>query len=1132
MYGIVVTANSSSVRATSANFKMKHSAKSLFVKSLLAGWALGFFAFFTITTLAQDVSPLNLPVYFEANQNQTEFRASGSGYQFVISPGGVKIALHHTGTIPATAEMQFVGANPGAQIQGGEKMIGKVNYLTGNDPSQWQTGLPTFGNVQVSEIYPGINVIFHVNNRQLEYDFTIAPGADPHAIKIRFDGAKKISLGPDGSLIVKIGSSEVRQPEPEVYQTIGGTRRLIDGGYKILDTRTVAFVVGDYDRSLPLVIDPVLGYLAFFGGSTSATAYVMALDTNKNIYIAGSTFSQQFFTTSAAQTSFGGGTYSGDAFVAKFSYPGKNLIYLTYLGGNSDDAAHSLAVDSAGHAFVTGYTESPNFPTVHALYPTIPTSIIPFANVYFPSAFVSELNPTGTALIYSTYLGGTNENYATAIAVDSSDNAYITGATYSTNFPVTAYAMQKHLACSNNIYFNANAFVTEIASNDSSLVYSTFFGGTNFDVGEGIALSSNNYVYICGYTASTNFPIKNPPANLPNGSHLNGITNQDGYTPFDGFVTKFPPLATQPSSISSLSWSTFLGGTNSDMAYGLALDSAANVYVTGWTSSTNFPVTSTPPGLFSYMTTNGNVNSVATNAFLTKIRFDGSQVLESTVFGGRSIDIGQKVAVDAAGDAFVIGSENSTNFPTWNAFGSLVPTNTSIGGCNDAFTTAFSANWSSVYYSVLLGGNSDTFGYGIALDSSTNAFITGGSDSWNLPSFNAFLFTFNGSYYLNGTYYIDGRNYTGTNDAYLAEIVLSPTVPVISAITPASQTVGPGATVTFSAVTGITNQQILYQWAKNGTNLVTGGRISGATSSTLTITNAQPGDGNTNYSVIIQYYGGSIKLSASLTVLDMPFIITAPTNEVVPVGSNATFTVVASGAALQYLWSTNSATSFLTNGTKFSGISNSTLTVHNAQPADAGTYTVYIFTNLFAGTFTNVSATLTVVTQPIIVTAPTNQSVGAGSAVNFTVVANGVDLSYQWSTNGGTNFLSNGGNISGSTSSTLTITNAQLADAGTYTVFVKSGSYSTTASATLAVGSPSITSFAPASGNIANGLVLSGTNGANNGIYYVLNSTNLAIPLNLWTPVATNQFGSHGQFIFTNPVQFGTPQLFIILKQQ
>lgn len=1114
--------------------------------------------FLASPSFAQTISPANLPLYFEANQNQTEFLSSGNGYQFTISASGVQMALRESGARAATAQMRFPGANPAARIHGGAEMSGKINYLIGNDPSKWQTGLPTFGDVQVTELYPGINMVFHGNQRQLEYDFAVAPDADPNAIKMQFDDVDKISVTSQGDLVLKIGNHEIRQLKPEIYQTVSGQRKTIAGGYKILDSRTVAFEIAQYDHSQPLVIDPILGFSTFFGGNVSVKGFALAFGPTNSICIAGETFSTHFSTVGAVQTNFAGGNNNGDAFVAKIDQTGTNLIYLTYLGGSDEDAAFGLAVDTNnGNAFVTGYTDSPNFPTTNALFPKIPGKPNPlFGNIYPASAFVAELGGYGTNLIYSTYLGGTNQNVATSIAVDSSDNAYVVGYTYSGDFPVIN-AFQPHLACSNNIYLNANGFVSEIAANGTSLLYSTFLGGTNFDVAEGVALDSSNDVLVTGYTGSFNFPTQNTPTNDPRARYLSGITNQTpGFNTYDAFVTKFPPLSTQPSAKSNLIFSMFLGGTNNDSAYGIAADASNNVYVTGWTASTNFPIIGPLPGLSSFLATNGNPGPVATNVFLTKIASDGSAILNSTIFGGRATDIGYKVAVDPGGDAFVVGWESSTNFPTANSFGSLRATNSSTTGAFDAFVTGISADWSNALYSVCIGGNRDAFGYGIVLDtSSTNVFVTGSTDSTNYPTFNTGRFSFNGTNVINGTNYIDGTRFTGTNDAFLTEITFAPS-PVInlSAIEPTNnQTVGLFATVNFGVTATGAVGQILYQWKKNGTNLVNGGRISGANSATLTITNAQPVDSNTNYALAVSYPGTIISPDATnldsltfsnivLDVLNFPYVITfPPTNEVVYVGTNVSFSVTASGGPnLQYLWVLNHQTfltneDFLTNNPNISGATNSTLTITDARTNDTANYsvTVYEYSNSVIFQTNIAGVDLTVVEPLSIITAPTNQTVSPGSTVRFSVVATGFPLSYQWQTSG-TNII-NGTNISGATTSTLTLTNVQTSNGGTYTVTV-TNDYdfeSTNLSAVLTVDPPnpySITSVATVTNSFGTGLVLRGTGGTTNGPYYVLASTNLLTPPSQWTFIATNRFGANGQFSFTNPVSTNGSQFFM-LKQ-
>ncbi len=933
-------------------------------------------------------------------------------------------------------QMRFVGANPLAQIRGDAELSGKINYLVGNDSAQWRSGISTFGKVSVDEIYPGIGLVYYGNQQRLEYDFTIAPGANPNAIAIRFDGVNKIFINAQGELVLTLGDSEISQPKPVIYQMVGGERHAIIGGYKILDAHTVAFSIGQYDRTLPLVIDPILSYSTYFGGNAGDIACAVAVSTNDgSIYVAGETLSKQFYyTPEAFQTNFAGGTLTGDAFVAKFDGSGQNLIYLTYLGGGADDGALSLAVDATGDVFVTGFTDSTNFPTTNAIYPHISGTIPKGFNFYPVDAFVTELGSSGSNLIYSTYLGGSWQDTASGIAVDSSGNAYVTGFTYSTNFPTTN-AIQNHLACTNSEFYNANAFVTEIAAGGTNLVFSTYLGGTNFDQGQGIAVDGAGYVYVTGYTASTNFPTWNMPTNLPNSHLLNGSTNKNNFD-FDAFVTKLPPFSdwiysasNQVYSVSNLanSYSTYLGGTNNDIGRSIACDAAGDAFVTGWTASTNFPDTATNvPGLFSFVATN-TTSTFATNAFLTEINPSGAAVVYSALFGGKASDIGNGVAVDAAGDAFVVGSTTSTNFPTTNTIGFLRATNSSTKFGSDVFVIAFNTNATALLYSAYLGGRSDDFGYGIALDSMDNAYIVGSTASTNFPTVDPGQ---------------SSRN--GTNDAFLAEIVFAPVPPEITT-QPTNQSASVGAFVTLNA-TATGTPPLSFQWQFNGTNLTNGFFVAGASSTGVT--------------------------------------------------------------------------------------TNSTLTIYPAQTTNSGNYTV-IVTN-YAGSVTSSIAVLTVTNIATVLTQqPMSQTVGLGSIVNFSVTAVGMaPLSYRWQLDG--TDLVNGAHISGATNSTLTITNAQPGDDGGYSVIVTNsvGSVTSSPPAVLTVLLlPSFTGIAAANDGSGN-FILSGGGGTNSGKFFVLTSSNLVTPLDLWTPIATNQFGSQGQFIFTNIPPTNAPQLFYILQMQ
>jgi hypothetical protein len=777
-----VAANFSSAWATRVNFKMKSSAKKI-LSVKLACLAAGLAA---LTTPAQTAVPFGtLPLYFEANQGQAnvaaQFIARGRDSQFLISPGGAQMVLRKSTAEIAAVRMQFVGANSSAQIRGDAGLSGKINYLVGNDPAQWRSGIPTFAKVSVEEIYPGIGLVYYGNQQQLEYDFTVAAGANLNAIAICFDGVERISISASGELVLTLAGGEIRQPKPVIYQIVGGMRQEISGGYKILGAHTVTFSIGTYNHALPLVIDPILSYSTYFGGNAGETAWAVAVNTNDgSIYIAGQTLSKQFYNTNtpgAFQTNFAGGTQAGDAFVAKFDNSGQNLLYFTYLGGSGDDAAYGLAVDGAGNAYIAGATDSTNFPFTNAIVNgtyngTNLTGVLDKNVGTFPSdAFVAELETNGSSLIYSTYLGGEGYDAAFGIAVDSSGNAYVTGYTGSTNFPTTT-AIQNHLACTNSFYFNANAFVSEIAAGGSNLVFSTYLGGTNFDEGQGIAVDGAGYIYVTGYTGSTNFPTLNTPTNLLFGRLLNGATNNA--SSFDAFVTKFPPFSTnwilsasnQTYSISNLVYSTFLGGTNDDVGRSIACDAAGDAFIAGYSTSTNFPNTVTNiPGLFSFVATN-NTGVLATNAFLTEISSNGTTVVYSALFGGKGSDVANGVAVDAAGNAFVIGTATSTNFPATNTFGYLRATNS---GASDVFVTAFNTNASALIYSAYVGGKAKDFGYGIAVDPLDNAYIVGQTLSPNFPMSAPFQ-----------------TNLNGTSDAFLAKILLTTPPPPVLTISSSS----------------------------------------------------------------------------------------------------------------------------------------------------------------------------------------------------------------------------------------------------------------------------------------------------------------------------------------------------------
>jgi hypothetical protein len=647
-----------------------------------------------------------LPLSFEANLGQTDsqvtFLSRGSGYTlfltadeavFSLRGGEAKRNVPSDGdhlrpkAVPATDEavlrMKLVRADPAAKVTGLDVLPGKSNYFIGNDPKNWHSDVPTFAKVKYEGIYKGIDLIYYGNQRHLEYDFVVSPGADPHRIEFDVRGAKRIRRDEHGDLVLNMGVAEIRWQRPLVYQEKNGARQEIPSHYVIKDTNLVGFELAKYDTSKTLYIDPLI-YSTYLGGSANDFGSAIAVDSSGNAYITGYASSTNFPTMDPLQSRYGGG---GDAFVTEINAEGSALVYSTYLGGGGDDQGCGIAVDNSGNAYVTGFTSSTNFPTMNPFQPAI-------GGAY--NAFVTEISAGGSALVYSTYLGGSSYDFGAAIAVDSSGDAYVTGYTYSTNFP-TKNPLQPQSGGG-----TVDAFVTEINAGGSALVYSTYLGGSAEDQGSAIAVDSSGNAYVTGNTDSTDFPTMNPLQRANGGDT-------------DAFVAKI-----QPSGL-ALVYSTYLGGEGVDVGYGIAVDSSGNAYVTGSTASTAFP-TMNP-----FQPQNAN----AIDAFVTEINAAGSALVYSTYLGGKRNDLGYAIAVDSSGDAYVTGLTSSVTFPTVNP---LQPANG--GGSEDAFVTEISAGGSALVYSTYLGGSGDDVGYGIAVGPSGATYVTGFTSSTDFPTMN------------------------------------------------------------------------------------------------------------------------------------------------------------------------------------------------------------------------------------------------------------------------------------------------------------------------------------------------------------------------------------------------------------
>jgi len=718
-----------------------------------------------------------LPLSFEVNQGQTDrqvkFLARGQGYTLFLTsqeavlllqksegsrqqngelekPGWELIADRYAlfkDRSPVAAErvkrsdaprvtntmlqMKMVGANSNARVKGEEELPGKTNYFIGNDPRNWRTNIPIYAKVRMEDVYPGVDLVYYGNQGQLEYDFVVHPGADPGGIKLALrststsEDAAGSENGPpakierNGDLLVHVDGGEVRFHKPVVYQTVyadntqGKAHRiLVDGNYVLTARSEVTFAVGEYDRTMPLVIDPALAYSTYLGGSQQEQGYAIAVDSSGNSYVTGYTISKDFPTSYALQASNNSAfLYGANAFVTKFNADGSALLYSTYLGGSGTASAYGVAVDSSGNAYVTGQTDSTDFPTVS-----------PFQATYAGAqdSFVTKLNAAGSALVYSTYLGGSGNDEVYGIAVDASGSAYVTGWTSSTNFPTTSGAFQttNHAIAPHG----ANAFVTKFSTDGLALVYSTYLGGSTSGVGDagaGIAVDASGSAYVTGRVASADFPTVNA---------FQSSTKGDG----TAFVTKLN------ADGSALVYSTFLGGSShlnngmlvgGSVATGIAVDSSGNAYVTGSTYCTDFPTTAP-----AFQMSNNAGPSSSPNAFVTKFNPSGSGLVYSTYLGGSRGAQANGIAINGSGNSFVTGYTADTDFPTANPIQANNNASNSNNVGRNAFVTEFTTDGSGLVSSTYLGGSGNDTAYGIAVDGSNNTYVTGGSGSSDFPT--------------------------------------------------------------------------------------------------------------------------------------------------------------------------------------------------------------------------------------------------------------------------------------------------------------------------------------------------------------------------------------------------------------
>jgi hypothetical protein len=668
-----------------------------------------------------------LPLSFESNQGQTDpkvrFLTRSAGNTLFLTPSEAVFTMLAR-TSPARKDrptregarvavrMQMVGADPNAHVLQQQPLAGRINYFIGQDPRKWHADVPTFGKVGFHQVYPGVDLVYYGNQQRLEYDFVVAPHADPKQINLHFAGAEGVRIDAAGNLLVRTQDRELMWQKPTVYQQDATGKHVVTARFHLKKLPSgqigVSFALGRYDTARPLVIDPILLYSTFLGGTTGSTGAAITVDSSGSAYVTGTADTSDFPVTAGAyQTAH---PFSS-AFVTKLNPAGSALVYSTFLGGHTSGGEFpaGIVVDSAGNAYITGTSNSADYPTTPGAFQTVRP------NQGAGTGFITKLNPTGTALVYSTFLGGSVTEKSNAIAIDSSGAAYVTGQAYSLNFPTTPGAFQTAKAPNPFGIAATNAFVTKLNPAGSALVYSTYLSGTgtqfSADLGVGIAVDSDGNAYVTGRTNSLNFPTTTGAYQT-----TNATVNTSQYI---GFVTKFNPTGT------ALVYSTFLGGAagSFDGPTGIALDSSGDAYITGFSYNADFPTT---PGAFQKVR-----HSTDATAFVTKLNPTGTALVYSTFVGGAARNSAQSIAIDSKGDAAVAGLTFAADFPT--VAGGFQRASKSTSGGN-AFVTELNPSGSAVLYSSYLGGGTGDSANGVAIGSNGNLYVTGKTTSTDFPT--------------------------------------------------------------------------------------------------------------------------------------------------------------------------------------------------------------------------------------------------------------------------------------------------------------------------------------------------------------------------------------------------------------
>jgi hypothetical protein len=628
------------------------------------------------------------PLAFERNDGQTDARVA-----FVARAAGGAVFVQHDGM---TIQPRGVGRAPlrlafdgggSSRVDGVERLPGHVNYLKGNDPSLWRKDVPLFARAVCRGVWPGVDVVFHGDGRDLEYDFEVAPGADASAIALRFEQADAVAVDAQGDLVVRVGGETFKNLRPRAFQD----GREIAGAFTSTGDGRVGFAVVGRDPSRPLVIDPVVAYATYVGGSDDETPYDAAVDAAGDVYLVGAVVSLDFPTANALPSQPGGG--SVDAFVTKLNASGAKFLYSTYFGGNGSETAWGVRVDATG-IYLAGSTTSPDFPAINALQSTLA------GGGFEGDAFVAKLTPAGSGIVFSTYFGGAGDDGCRALAVDKDGGCYIGGFTDSPDLPTTSGAPQRTLRGL------ADGWVAKIAPSGSALSWSTYLGGSgDSESVQGVAVDGAKNAFVCGYTGSDDFPL-----GAPGGFQVRRPGGR-----IDGFLVRFNGAGAETAG-------TFVGGAGDDNCRRVVVDGAGFPYVAGFTLSNDFPTADAIQPSF-----DGGIGTG--DGFVAEFRPTLSSVVFSTYFGGSDDDDVQGLALGADGAVYLAGNTTSSYFPLADAVQST------FGGTRDAFVARLAPAGASLTWSTYFGGSGYEAAKALAVDANGSAYVVISSQQAGLQTF-------------------------------------------------------------------------------------------------------------------------------------------------------------------------------------------------------------------------------------------------------------------------------------------------------------------------------------------------------------------------------------------------------------